>query len=214
MTTEGCIIGVCDCATCNGRYDFEASGAEFSDQCPACAAREEAEVLEQEAREEAIADAQGDVDEAEADLEGLMEELRDVKERIAAARRSLATARRKLARLEGEADGAPVAPAPAPHALSPSYGNQHCIQIAQCAKMKRARPSDKAGVSGRAAYRLSCENRGSVSMNSASRGGPPPRAGLGTIISGADPSGDQSHPGDRGRQPIGQSRGYRPDCRG
>jgi hypothetical protein len=103
MTTIGRIIGTCECGTCGVAYDFEASGAECSDQCPACAAREEAEARADEAREEAIADARGELDEAEADIEGLMEELRDVRERIAAARRAARAARRKLGRLEGAA---------------------------------------------------------------------------------------------------------------
>jgi hypothetical protein len=99
MTTVECIIGECECGTCGATYDFEASGAEISDQCPACQAREEGQARLEEEREEAIADAQSDVDEIEADLEGLMEELRDVKERIAAARRAMKAARRKLERL-------------------------------------------------------------------------------------------------------------------
>jgi chromosome segregation ATPase len=103
MTTEGYIIGACECQTCGLEYDFEATGAELSDQCPDCAAREEAEARAEDEREEAISDAQGAIDEAEADLEGMMEELRELRERIAATRRSLAAARRRLARLEAGA---------------------------------------------------------------------------------------------------------------
>jgi septal ring factor EnvC (AmiA/AmiB activator) len=100
MTTDGyIIIGDCECLTCGRAYDFEASGADCSDECPECAAKEEAEARAEEAREEAIADAQGELDEAESDLEGLLEELRDVKERIAATRRAIKAARRKLERL-------------------------------------------------------------------------------------------------------------------
>jgi hypothetical protein len=103
MTPDGCIIiGDCECGTCGVAYDFEASGAECSDQCPACAAREEADARADEAREEAIADARSGLDEAESDLEGLMEELKDVRGRIAAARRAARAAQRKLARLEGD----------------------------------------------------------------------------------------------------------------
>jgi chromosome segregation ATPase len=103
MTTDGCIIiGDYECGTCGVAYDFEASGAECSDQCPDCVAKEEAEARAEEAREEAIADARGELEEIEADLEGLMDELRDVRERIAAARRAARSARRKLERLEGD----------------------------------------------------------------------------------------------------------------
>jgi chromosome segregation ATPase len=102
MTTGGCIIGECECGTCGRAYDFEASGAECSDQCPGCQAREEEQARLEEEREEAIADAQSELDEAEADLEGLMEELRDVRERIAEARRAARAARRRLGRLQAE----------------------------------------------------------------------------------------------------------------
>jgi chromosome segregation ATPase len=100
-TDEDIVIGECTCGTCDREYDFEASGAECSDQCPGCAAKEEAAARAEEEREEAIADAQGEVEEAESDLEGLIEELRDVRERIAEARRALGAARRRLERLEG-----------------------------------------------------------------------------------------------------------------
>lgn len=96
------IIGECECGTCGQVYDFEASGAEISDQCPGCQAAEEAAAAAEEAREEAIADAQGELDEAEADMEGLLEELADVRERIAEARKAIKAARRKLAKLSHE----------------------------------------------------------------------------------------------------------------
>jgi hypothetical protein len=99
MTTVECIIGECECGTCGTTYDFEATGAEHSDQCPACQAREEAEASATEAREEAIADAQSDLDEAEADLEGLAEEMKELRQRIGEAKRAAARARKRLARL-------------------------------------------------------------------------------------------------------------------
>jgi chromosome segregation ATPase len=93
-------IGECECQTCGRAYDFEADGAECSDQCPACQAREEEQARIEEGREEAISDAQGDLDEAESDLESLEVEMGELRERIAEARKAVRDAKAKLARLD------------------------------------------------------------------------------------------------------------------
>jgi peptidoglycan hydrolase CwlO-like protein len=93
------IIGECECGTCGRVYDFEATGAECSDQCPGCAAIEEEQARAADAREEAIADAQGDLEEAESDLEGLLAELAEIRERIAEAKAAVKASKGKLARL-------------------------------------------------------------------------------------------------------------------
>lgn len=114
------VIGACECSTCGQAYDFEATGAEFSDQCPACQAREEAAAAAEEAREEAVAEVQGEVEEAESDLEGLLEEMRELRERIAEAKATVKSARRKLATLAGDAVMRPLPGHPVADALLPS----------------------------------------------------------------------------------------------
>jgi peptidoglycan hydrolase CwlO-like protein len=102
MTTETMTIGECECGTCGCTYDFESSGAECSDQCVECAAKEEAAARIEEEREEAIADAQSELEEAEADLDGALEEMKELRERIADVRKTVKAAQRKLARLGQE----------------------------------------------------------------------------------------------------------------
>jgi hypothetical protein len=66
--------------------------------CPACHATEEAAQAE-DAREEAISDAQSDLDEADTDLEVLAEEMKDLKARIAEAGARKVAAHKRLAKL-------------------------------------------------------------------------------------------------------------------
>lgn len=99
MTTETITIGTCECGTCGAEYDFEASGAEHTDECPECTAREEAEVAAEEAKQEAIDEIQGEIDEADSDLEGMMTEMQELRERIAETRSRKRAAEKKLARL-------------------------------------------------------------------------------------------------------------------
>ncbi len=83
----------CTCVVCNQDYDYIEGLCDATDECPVC----EAIRLAEEIKEEAIADAQGEVDEAECDLWGLMEELADLKARIREARLAVRAAEKKLA---------------------------------------------------------------------------------------------------------------------
>jgi chromosome segregation ATPase len=97
MTTSEATIGECECGECGKVYDFEASGAECSDQCPECQAKEESRAREEEAREDAIAEAQDEVDEAEFELETLLNDFKEIRERIGEVRHTLKMARKRLA---------------------------------------------------------------------------------------------------------------------
>jgi hypothetical protein len=93
------VVGECECGTCDRTYSFEESGAEFSDQCPACQVSEEEQARAEEAREELIDEAQGELEEAEGDLEGLLAELADIRERIAEAKAAIKAGKDRLAKL-------------------------------------------------------------------------------------------------------------------
>ncbi len=83
----------CTCVVCDVEYDYIEDLGDATDECPDCIGRR----LAEENKEEAIADAQGEVDEAECDLWGLMEELADLKARIREARLAVRAAKKKLA---------------------------------------------------------------------------------------------------------------------
>ena len=101
MIEAAIVIGECECDTCGRAYDFERDGAELSDQCPECQAREEEQARIAEERDEAIADAQSELEEAESDLDGLLAELAELRERIAESKAAAKAAKGKLARLTG-----------------------------------------------------------------------------------------------------------------